>query len=164
MGKKRTRILQVQQLSVSKCSFDKLSDHLWKCSCPRAAHSALNYSGLRISLQFKGRCLRERQERRTLCSVVFVVCCWLEMTSVQASSKMCQVKWSIPGRNSRCLSGLKMYLRYIVTDISLSLAYSAMQSTLSIFSLTKVIQKQKAKILKFEFSSGIYFLRSDNGV
>lgn len=86
------------------------------------------------------------------------------MTSVQASSKMCQVKWSIPGRNSRCLSGLKMYLRYIVTDISLSLAYSAMQSTLSIFSLTKVIQKQKAKILKFEFSSGIYFLRSDNGV
>lgn len=56
-----------------------------------------------------------------------------------------------------------MYLKYTVVDISLSLAYSAMQPTLSIFSLTKVIEKQKAKILKFEFSSGIYFLKTDDG-
>lgn len=58
----------------------------------------------------------------------------------------------------------KMYLKYTVIDISLSLAYSAMQPTLSIFSWTKVIQKQPSKILKFEFSRGIYFLRSDDGV
>lgn len=34
-----------------------------------------------------------------------------------------------------------MHLKYTVIDISMSLAYSTMQPTLSIFSLTKVIQK-----------------------
>lgn len=56
-----------------------------------------------------------------------------------------------------------MYFKYTVV-ISLSLACSAMQRALSILRLTKLIQKPKAKILKLEFSSGIYFLRSDDDV
>ena len=58
----------------------------------------------------------------------------------------------------------KMYLKYSFIVISLSLSCSAMQHALSIFTLTKLIQKQKFKILKFEFSTGVYFWRSDDSV